>query len=141
MNRFVRLLGARLPASALLSVQNPIRLPPDAEPQPDLAIVRFRADFYQDGHPGVPDIFLVIEVADTSLTYDRTNKLPRYAAAGIPEVWLADLERERVLVHRAPRGDRYTDVQTVARGGTLTLLACPDLILTLDDVFGPAASE
>ena len=75
----------RLPRTAAVRVQDPIRLPPRTEPEPDLVIVHRRADFYASGHPGPEDIFLVIEVSDTTLGYDRGVKLPLYAAAGIPK--------------------------------------------------------
>ena len=76
--------NARLVGRATVRVQNPIRLPPRTEPEPDIAIVRFRLDFYATKHPEPEDVLLPIEVSDTTLGYDRGVKLPLYAAAGIP---------------------------------------------------------
>lgn len=135
----VRLLARwfmkHLPDLADVSVQCPIRLPPDSEPEPDIAIIRWREDSYATRHPEPDDIFLLIEVADTSLAFDRRRKVPRYAAAGIREVWLADLTTNRLLVHRKPAGRRYAEVRTLGRDGSVAPLAFPDLVLSLAEIF------
>lgn len=128
----------RLLGRAIVRVQNPVRLLPRSEPEPDILIVRPRADNYRKSHPGPADVQLLIEVAQSSLGYDRERKLPLYAAAGIPEVWIADLDGERMLVHREPQRRRYASVVTIERGGSLTPAAFPDLTLTLDDALGSA---
>src|SRR5438128_7324468 len=87
---------------AILWPQNPITLPPDSEPQPDIVLVRPRADFYRSQHPGVDDVLLVVEVADTTYRYDRRVKLPLYAERGIREVWIVNLEGDALEVHRTP---------------------------------------
>lgn len=92
---------------ALLQVQDPLRLSPESEPQPDLTLLSYRENFYRDKVPEAEDALLVIEVADTSLDYDLTVKLPLYAKAGIPEVWVVDLVRDRVHVFRQPTGEGY----------------------------------
>ena len=130
----------RLLGRAIVRGQNPLRLA-RSEPEPDILIVRLRADRYGAAHPGPADVLLLIEVAQSSLGYDRQRKLPLYAAAGIPEVWIADLDGERMLVHREPQRRRYASVVTVERGDLLTPLAFPDLTLTLDDVLGPAPGK
>jgi len=104
-----------------------------------MGVVRWRNDHYVDAQPGPRDVLLLIEVAISSLRSDRERKLPLYAAARIPEVWLVDLDGARVVVYRAPRGRRYTQTTVIERGGTLTPIAFPDLTLTLEDVLGPAA--
>ena len=128
--------ATRVAGRALVSVQNPIRLPPGTEPEPDLVLVRRRTGTYRGGVPGPEDILLVVEVADTSLVYDRDVKAPRYAAAGIPETWIVDLTGERVLVYRGPGADGYGQLSTVLRGGTLSPAAFPDLALPVDDLLG-----
>ena len=85
-------LGRRI----TLRVQNPIRLTPGNEPEPDIAVLRRRADGYVSEHPGPADVLLLIEVADSGLGFDRHRNLPIYAASGIPEVWLSDLNVHRV---------------------------------------------
>ena len=126
----------RLAGRALVRVQNPVRLGPHSEPEPDLTLVRRRTDRYATAHPGPGDVLLLIEVSDTSLAYDRDVKVPRYAAAGIAEVWIVDLEAERVLVYRRPRADSYEHVATVRRSGTLSLAAFPDLALPVAELLG-----
>jgi len=108
VDRLHRMLHDGLVESAVIvRVQNPIRLDEHSEPQPDLAVTRFRSDFYRDAHPGPADVFLVIEVADTSADLDRDVKVPLYARAGIPEVWVVDLAARAVDVYRGPSLQGY----------------------------------
>ena len=88
--------------TAFIRCQNPLRLDDVSEPEPDIAILRPRADFYTTGHPGPADVLLVIEVADTSLAYDLGVKVPLYARHGIPEVWVIDASTRRTQVFREP---------------------------------------
>jgi hypothetical protein len=111
-----RLAGER----AIVSVQDPIRLA-DSVPEPDIALLRPRADFYAEGKPGPDEVLLVIEVADASLAYDRAVKVPLYAENGIVECWLVDLNDKSVEVHRRPSGESYSEVQTIDRRGVLEL--------------------
>jgi Uma2 family endonuclease len=104
--------------AAIISVQNPIRLNDYTEPEPDIAVLKPSDDFYVTAHPTVEDILLVIEVAETSLEYDREIKIPRYAQAGIPEVWLLDLQHQLVMVYTQPKNDAYQVIK-VARGAEL----------------------
>ena len=101
VKRLNDLLTARLSGRALLGVQDPIGLP-TSRPYPDLAVLRRRSDYYATGKPQAPDIFLVIEVADTSLARDRDVKLPAYGRAGIPESWIVDLTGDAVIAGRDP---------------------------------------
>jgi len=95
----------RLGPTAVVWCQNPLRLDEVSEPQPDITILRPRADFYTTAHPGPADVLLVIEVADTSLAYDLGTKVPLYARHGIPEVWVIDAATRRTRVFRQPVGD------------------------------------
>ncbi|MGI8553568.1 MAG: Uma2 family endonuclease [Dehalococcoidia bacterium] len=81
-------------------------------------------------------MLLIVEVSDTTLAYVRDVMVPDYAAAGIPEVWIVDLNGERVLVHRDPRDGRYQHVEVVERGGTVTPLTFPDLSLSVEEILG-----
>ncbi len=137
INRLVdRLLNLQVRGSVILSVQNPIRLGERSEPVPDLALLRPRADFYASAHPGPEDVWLVIEVAETSGTYDRERKLPLYGRAGIPETWVVDLEREEVVMGRDPSPEGYRTLRIARRGETLSPLAFPDLTLSVDEILG-----
>jgi Uma2 family endonuclease len=128
---FTRKLGGRL----IVSVQDPIRLSEYSEPQPDIAVLKFRTDFYSAGHPQPQDVLLLIEVCETSGEFDRHVKLPLYAKAGIPEVWIVDLSREQIEVYRDPKPEGYQQSRIVGRGQTLTaqLLA---LELTAAEILG-----
>lgn len=129
---FARLAGHR----ATLSIQDPLVLDTHQEPQPDVALLRYRADGYQTGHPRAADTLLVIEVADTSVEADRARKIPLYARASIPEAWLVNLPGDGIEVHRHPRGGHYADVRTARRGEGIAPLAFPDLALRVDDILG-----
>jgi Uma2 family endonuclease len=87
--------------------QNPIRLTPHFDPQPDVAIVRGRLGTYDDRFPGPEEVLLVVEVSDSSLEQDRTIKLPAYAAAGIPESWIVNLRERKLEVYRDPVDGEY----------------------------------
>lgn len=133
MNDFlVRRRGER----ALVKVANPLRLVPRSEPEPDLLIARYRSDFYAEAHPTAADTFVVIEVSDSSLRMDLGVKVPIYARQGIPEVWIVDIAGKRVLVHADPVDGRYREVRTAVVGETLTPQALPDLMITVDEIFG-----
>jgi Uma2 family endonuclease len=131
-NTLMHLLGAR----AVVSVQNPVITGAEGEPQPDVTALEPRPTFYRDRHPAPGDVLLLIEVADTSLDYDRAEKLPLYAEAGIREAWLVNLPGEAVEVCRNPRGGQYRDIRTARHGETIAPLAFPDLALRVDDILG-----
>jgi Uma2 family endonuclease len=137
VNRLNQVLQRALGERAIVSVQNPTSIPPHSEPQPDLMLLRPRADFYAAAHPEPRDVLLVIEVADTTVPFDRGVKIPLYARAGMVEVWLVDLTTDTVEVHRGPAGNRYADVERRGRGERLLCQAFPDIELSVDDVMGP----
>jgi Uma2 family endonuclease len=94
------------------------------------------AGIYQHGTPpGPADVLLLVEVADSSLRYDRAVKLPLYARAGIGEVWIVDLRRRVVDVHRTPAGDAYATVETRGPEDTVTLALAPEIAVALRRVF------
>src|SRR5262249_20774684 len=135
VDNLTQLLVLRLAGRAIVSVQNPVVLTDDTEPQPDLAIRRLRAVPYKDREAFAEDVLLLIEVADTSLRYDRSTKLRLYAEAGIPESWLVDCAAESVEIYRTPLAGGYRDVSTVTVDGTLAPLAFPDVVLRARDIF------
>ncbi|MBI3974311.1 MAG: Uma2 family endonuclease [Chloroflexi bacterium] len=138
VNRCNRTLSRAVGDRALVSIQNPINLDPYNEPEPDVALLRPRADDYARGKPGPADILLVIEVADTTLDYDRKTKLPRYGVAGIREAWLLDLQGDALDVHREPRDDGYALVRRYRRGEWVRPAAFPDVELAVEDLLPPA---
>lgn len=106
-----------------------------SEPEPDVAVLRARAVSYRDADPEPADVLLLIEVADTSLARDREVKIPLYARAGVPEVWIADVEREVVWVHRDLRAGAYTSIRELGRDATVSPAAFPDLHVAVDELF------
>ena len=133
MNRiFVLAAGDR----AVVAVQNPITLDPHSEPQPDLSVLKPRADFYASAHPAPGNVLLVVEVADTSLGYDRHVKVPLYARAAIGETWLVDLLNERVEVFTEPTPQGYRSSRQARRGERLPSHVLPEASLLVDRVLG-----
>jgi Uma2 family endonuclease len=137
----VRILAEKLRLgagnAALVDSQNPIVLDDHSEPQPDLILLRPRADYYLNEHPRAQDVLLLIEVSDSTAEFDRKIKVPLYARHGIPEVWLVMGPRRRhVEIYRDPqpeRGAYRTRVQ--AREGVLTPILLPGVEIRLDEVF------
>jgi Uma2 family endonuclease len=137
VDRIGHLFFAKLAGRAIVRIQNPVTFPDElSELQPDVTLLRPRADFYASGHPGADDVLLLIEVADSTLRLDRRVKVPLYARAGIAEAWLLDLTTERLEVFRDPADERYRDIVRLERGASLTPLAFPDLTLVVDDLLG-----
>jgi Uma2 family endonuclease len=135
VNNLNELLVTRLAGQAIVSVQNPVVLADDTEPQPDLAILRRRPVPYKESEPATEDVLLLIEVAESSLAYDRSTKLRLYAEAGIPEYWVVDTAAESVEVYRAPGIGGYQDASRVTGAMTVTPLAFPDIALSLVEIF------
>lgn len=135
VRRLIDLLATDVRDAAMVDAQNPVVLDDYGAPQPDVAVLRRRADRYPT-HPRAGDVFLLIEVADTSVTYDREVKIPLYAGAAIAEAWLVNLPGDCIDVFREPADGRYTDVRTARRGETVAPLAFPDRTLRVDDVLG-----
>jgi Uma2 family endonuclease len=134
VNNLNQLLVTRLAGRAIVSVQNPVVLADDTEPQPDLAVVRRRAVSYKEAEIA-DDVLLLIEVAESSLAYDRSTKLRLYAEARVAEYWVVDGAAERIEVHRTPEAGGYRDVSRLAGSATVSPGAFPDVVLTLAEIF------
>jgi Uma2 family endonuclease len=130
-----QLLVGRLAERALVNVQSGIVLSDDSEPEPDIAVLRRRDVPYKEREAHADDVLLLIEVADSSLAYDRSTKLRLYAEAGIPEYWVVDCGAETVEVHRGPEAYGYREVRLVMGAATLTPQAFPDVELSTADIF------
>ncbi len=125
---------------AIVRGQEPITLPPNSEPEPDLVIVRNRSDRYLSGHPSSADILLVAEVADSTLKYDQEVKLPLYAESGISDYWIFNLVASCLEVYTQPYQDLqgnfgYASKQILLPNASVTLPGFPDLSLDLSSVF------
>lgn len=115
--------------------QMPVVLDDGSEPQPDFALVRRRWRGYPLTHPAPDDVFLLIEVSDSSLGFDRVVKLPLYARAGIREVWIVDLTTDRVLIYRKPAGGVYGTESQVVSPNALDVAALPGVTIPVAEVF------
>ena len=136
VDRLNSLLHSQPRLAGIVRVQSPIALDAYSEPEPDVVLLRPRTDFYADAHPTASDVLLAIEVADTSADYDREVKLPLYAQAGLPEVWLIDLQKGCIEVYARPQGDAYQQRIEVTADATLTSPTVAGLELAADDVLG-----
>ena len=126
----------RLLGRAMIAVQDPVRLDEHSEPQPDVMLLLWRDDFYRSGHPRPTDVLLLIEVADTTLDYDQKQKLPVYARADIPEVWIVNRPARRIESYSDPSGNTYSTVRHFGPGETVAPQAFPDIILEVAQIIG-----
>ena len=134
VNRLNRLFARGLGERALISVHTPISLGERSEPQPDLALLRPRADDYAESHPSAEDVLLVVEVSETSASYDRDVKMPLYARAGIAEAWLVSLGDKWIEVYSEPSPRGYLSIRRVLPGSLLAPQAFPDAVLAVSEV-------
>ena len=136
VDRLNRYLNKFAGDEMLVRVQSPIRLDDTSEPEPDIALLKPREDFYSHEHPGPGNVLLVIEVSDTSAEYDTSVKLPLYARAGIPETWLVNLTTETVEVHSQPVSGEYRQTLRAKRGEILRSEAVAGLEIDAGNVLG-----
>ncbi len=127
MRRLVVAVGER----ALVTCQTPLRLDERSELEPDLMVIRLRADDYSRSHPGAADVLLLIEVSDSSSRYDREIKLPMYARHGVVEVWIVDLDNGLLSLFRQPAGDGYADIVATAAPAATAITALPGVGIDL----------
>ncbi len=136
VNRLNALLTGVLGDRFVVAVQNPMRLDDLSEPQPDLVVLQPRTDFYAAFHPRPEDTLLVIEVAESSLGWDRGIKRARYAAGGVAEVWVVDLGAGRVEVATEPGPGGYARVRRLGPPDAITASAVPGLTCTVASIIG-----
>jgi Uma2 family endonuclease len=136
VNRLVRVLTRELGDRAIVAVQNPVELDDYSEPQPDIALLEPRPDFYASGHPKPADIFLVIEVADSTIKGDREIKIPLYAEDNIREMWLVDINEQCLEVYRQPTSNGYRQIEKFQRGQSLSISGFPDINIQVDEILG-----
>lgn len=122
--------------NAFVSIQGPIRLSEWTEPEPDCVVFKPRADFYKAKRPTPDDVLFIVEVADSFLSYDKKVKVPLYAKAGIPEVWIADLKNDQLLVFRELAEGKYATQRKLTRGESISPMAFPDITFRVEDILG-----
>jgi len=135
VKQLISVLGRAVGELAIVDVQNPLRLSEHSEPEPDLALLRPREDFYRTAHPTPADTLLAIEVSNSTLAFDRNVKVPLYARHGIPELWLFDVQAARVIVYREPDGGRYVQEAVHAPPVTLRPTMLADVTIDLPQLF------
>lgn len=138
VHRLRDLLDAAVGEQAAVRVQSPLQLGPSSEPEPDLALVKRRADYYAGSHPTAADTILVIEVSETTLNRDRTLKQPLYARHGIPELWIVDMKSCRLHIFRSPADGGYTRVSSIDEPGPTVPDALPGTTIDLTGILSRA---
>ncbi len=135
VNRLLKLFLQSLGDRVTVIVQNPVVLSNLSEPQPDLALLLPRDDFYAAGHPQPQDILLLVEVADTTIESDRNIKVPLYASSEITEVWLIDVNEQVIEVFREPTANSYQSIQKF-QTGEIFIQAFPDISFATERILG-----
>ncbi len=135
--RFNRFLNARLNERALIMIDGTAIVAGDSAPEPDIALLSLRDDFYEKANPRPSDILAIVEVSSTSLRFDRGRKYRLYARAGIPEYWIVDVAGRTIERCRKPVGDGYTERIVFRIGETIAFDAFPDCVFQISDLVGP----
>ena len=135
VSRLHEILVERAKGPAIVWGQNPVIVSDRSVPQPDLALLRRRADYYSASHPRPADVFLVIEVADTTLGFDLRTKVPLYALCGIAEVWVVDVTERVIHVFRDPGAMGYGTSLLARLGQSIACLAVPEAMLEVGEIF------
>ena len=130
------LVRERLQRSVNVRAQNPVELDDYSEPQPDITLLKRRDDFYSSGHPRPEDVLLVIEVSDTTLEYDSQIKVPLYARAAVPEVWIVNINEGRVEMFADPSGGAYRTTVVFSRGEEVQSRSLAALRLSVSEILG-----
>ena len=136
VKRLHLLLTEALGRRAVIGVQDPTVVGSHSEPQPDISVLRWTDDFYAAAHPRSEDVLLLVEVAETSATSDRRVKLPIYAAGGIAECWLVDLNAGVIEVYRRPVDGVYNERRNAAASDTVSPATFPEVTLIVADILG-----
>ena len=136
VDRTAALFFQGVSGAAIVRVQSSIVLGERSEPEPDVVLLRPRADYYAEADETPADVLLIVEVADSSEVYDRRTKAPLYARYSIPELWIANLNRDQVIVYRDPTPEGYATTRVTRRGESISPLAFPDLTIAVDAILG-----
>ena len=136
INRLNWILNRKCGDEAIISVQNAVVISENSEPEPDVTVLRFREDFYVSGKAQVKDILLLIEVSDSTVSYDRTTKIRLYAEAGVHEVWLVNLPKQILEVHTEPNNGKYKVVRKLNKDESVSPKFLPELTIKISDILG-----
>ena len=134
VKRLSRIFNLKAKGRWIVSIQDPLRLDDQSEPEPDVMLLKPAADDYTSGHPQPDDVFLLIEVSDSTLDYDREEKLPAYGRAGVVEVWIVNLQDATLEIHREPHFTGYGSKTVLHAGEQAKPLAFPDTTLDVAEL-------
>ena len=134
LKRINKLFTRFVPDNVIISVQDPLQLGDLSEPEPDFMLLKPNADFYSSRHPTANDVLLLVEVADSSLSFDQNQKLRLYALHGIPEYWLLNLNGACLEVYRKPSGEVYAEKTTLHAGDVVTLTQLNTISIHIADI-------
>ncbi|MBI5755972.1 MAG: Uma2 family endonuclease [Nitrospirae bacterium] len=137
VKRLNSFFSRKLQGFAIVSVQDPVLLPrEESEPEPDITLLKYKEDFYSDELPKAEDVLLIVEVADSSVEYDREIKIPLYARANIQEVWLVNLLENSIEIYSSPRSVGYEFRRIARNDQTISPKNFPDVSLTAKQILG-----
>ena len=136
INRLTRIFSRKCDDNVIVSIQNAVVISEISEPEPDVTLLRFQEDFYASGKPTPKDVLLLIEVSDSTVSYDRSTKIRLYAEAGIEEVWLVNLPKQILEVHTEPQTGKYKVVKKLTKTETISPKLLPNLEIKVSDIIG-----
>ncbi|MEQ8881040.1 MAG: Uma2 family endonuclease [Cyclobacteriaceae bacterium] len=134
VNRLSKILNELFGQETIISIQAPVRLDNKNEPEPDVAILKFKSDFYASAHPGPADTLAIIEVSDSTINFDRSVKTPLYAVSNILVYWIVDIETDQIIVHTNPVGKEYLNRTSYRPSDNVQLLS---KTLKVSDIIPP----
>lgn len=120
---------------AIIGIQDPVTIRPNSEPEPDISVLKLKKDFYADKHPSPNDVIFLVEVADSTLSFDKEIKLEIYAEGGIPEYWVVNLKKKMIEVHLNPVGKKYKNIDMFSAGETIKVRSL-NVEFNVDDLLG-----
>ena len=136
INRLNRIFTRKCGDEIIVSVQNAVVISEISEPEPDVTLLRFQEDFYASGKATTEDVLLLIEVSDSTVSYDRTTKIKLYAQAGVEEVWLVNLPKQVLEVHTEPTNGKYKVVRKLNKNESVSPKLLPELTIRISDILG-----
>lgn len=136
VNALNALLGEIKGRIAIVSIQNPLDVDGYSEPEPDVALLRFRPDHYRESHPTPADVLLLAEVSDSTIAADRRDKVPLYARVGIPVLWIIDVQKDYIEVYSNPSEGQYGKFERIQPGQSLAVPGIAGAALSVDDILG-----
>ncbi len=138
VDRISKVLNRKINMEAIVRTQSSIVIPNHSEPEPDITLLKYRDDFYASRHAQPQDVLLTIEVAHTTWDTDYEVKRPLYATAGIPELWLVNVDKHEIEVHQNPAPGTYKNIRILQSDDEISL-PVPELDTTVsvDDLLGP----